>query len=118
MDDSEVEKEEVAASKPSAKNLRSAMERVFADMGGEQGMVAWIKQNTANERVFYRDIVPKLIPKESTVKLTDPEGGPATIRFVWEGGQADPAKLTEKDVDINSPVALVAESLDLDDQDE
>lgn len=98
------------------KNLRQSMESVFAKLGGDQGFIEWIDSNTANKRIFYRDILPKLVPKQVEATHSAPDGGP--MRFIWEGGLNDPAKLTEKDVDVSqSAVASVAQSLALEDDD-
>lgn len=50
-------------------DMRSIMENVFTELGGEAGMVNWVKKSTANERIFYRDIVGKLIPREDKMTV-------------------------------------------------
>ena len=79
--------------KPHRKKIdfREVMEDVFTSMGGTNGMVAWVQSNTANQRVFYRDMLPKMFPKEAPPLLNLPGGGSGKLIFEWGGGEADPA---------------------------
>ena len=67
------------------KNLREAVEDVFWDMGGPEGMMTWARESTANKRIFYKDILPKLIPKQLTGELSGPGGGPMKLVVEWAG---------------------------------
>jgi len=82
-------------------NMRDSMENVYKTLGGDEEMIAWVRASELNRRIFYRDIVPKLVPREVNNRHTDPDGGPVKHVFVWEGGPMDPAKATEKALEID-----------------
>lgn len=94
------------------RNLREAVEDVFWELGGPDGMMKWTGESTANKRIFYKDILPKLIPKELRGELTGANGGPMKLVVAWEG-----------DVPASAPAGAVlqavtqfsAECLDADD---
>lgn len=67
------------------KNLREAVEEVFWEMGGPEGMMGWARESTANKRIFYKDILPKLIPRELRGEITGKDGGPMKMVVAWEG---------------------------------
>lgn len=43
---------------------KEAIEYAFDELGGKDGLVAWVKRDPANERVFYGQVWPKILPKE------------------------------------------------------
>ena len=65
------------------KNLREAVEDVFYNLGGTDGMITWVKESTANRRIFYKDILPKLIPKQMIAEFSGPQGGPMRMVVEW-----------------------------------
>jgi len=70
-----------------AKNMRQEIEDVFQKMGGAEGMLTWAQSSTANERLFYSQILPKVIPREVNTNFGDGKGGPAKIVVEWEKPQ-------------------------------
>lgn len=92
---------------PVRKNLRDAIEDVFYELGGIEGMAAWAKENTANRRIFYKDIIPKLIPKEIVGEFTGANKGPIKMVVEWEGSTPDP---TEAQI-INAPARMIMEAV-------
>lgn len=65
------------------KSLRSAVEDVFWELGGTEGMIKWAGESTANKRIFYKDILTKVIPREIQGQLTGGDGGPVRIQVEW-----------------------------------
>ena len=49
---------------PNAKSIRirDAIQKVFEELGGAEGMKTWVKANDANKRIFYGQILPKMMP--------------------------------------------------------
>ena len=45
------------------------------DLGGAQRLVAWAKEDPQNERAFWTQIYPKLLP----VQVTGPDDGPLQV---------------------------------------
>jgi hypothetical protein len=66
-------------------NLRDAVEDVFWDLGGPAGMMDWVKESTANKRIFFKDILPKLIPKQLNAEFGGAGGGPMKLVIEWQG---------------------------------
>lgn len=64
--------------RPKKLDMRAVVENVFDSLGGEEGMVTWVKKSTANERIFYREMLPKLIPREDKVSVD--QSGTVDIR--------------------------------------
>jgi len=81
------------------RNLREAVEDVFYDLGGSEGMISWVKESTANRRIFYKDILPKLIPKQLTGEFSGPQGGPMRMVVEWAEGSGE--------VNIANPAGMV-----------
>ncbi|SAK19213.1 hypothetical protein UA17_01762 [Burkholderia multivorans] len=45
-------------------NVKEAIEKVAAGLGGAEGMLAWAQSDPVNERIFWSQIYPKVLPKE------------------------------------------------------
>lgn len=73
------------------RNLRFAIEEAFERMGGTDGFVTWIGESTVNKRIFYKEILPKVIPKEVQAEVSGPGGGPVKMVVEWAGGPKDPS---------------------------
>jgi hypothetical protein len=62
---------------------KDAIALVAEGLGGSNRMLEWVRQDPQNERTFWKDIYPKLLPLQVTG-----EGGspliPPTITFVRE----------------------------------
>lgn len=62
--------------------VTSAAKSVIADaaekLGGVQRLVAWAQEDKANERVFWGQIYPRLLPHE----VSGPDGGEIPIRQI------------------------------------
>jgi len=71
------------------KNMREEVLEVFYQMGGVGGMLAWAKSSTANERLFYSQILPKVIPREVNTNIGDGKGGPARLVVQWDTPPTD-----------------------------
>jgi len=70
-------------------NMRDCIEEVFEKLGGTGGMKDWVLESTANKRIFYRNILPKIIPKEIQAEVAGKDGGP--LIFGWAGVPTDVA---------------------------
>lgn len=58
------------------RDARAAIEYVFNELGGADALKSWVEKDTVNERVFYAQIWPKILPKEVRAELTGKDGGP------------------------------------------
>lgn len=62
------------------KDLREEILEVHQRLGGTEGMLEWARQSETNQRIFYGQILPKLLPREvkaevnSTNSVTFDEG--------------------------------------------
>lgn len=70
------------------KNLREAIEDAFYDMGGIDDLKAWVAQSTVNKRIFYKDILTKVIPKQVDAEISGKDGKP--IVFQWANAPGGP----------------------------
>lgn len=61
---------------------KDAIAQAAEALGGAQRLVAWVKEDTANERVFWGTIYPKLIPLQVTGEGGGPMGMSLTVSFV------------------------------------
>lgn len=57
---------------------KEAIERAAEGLGGADRLIAWAKEDPANERVFWGTIYPKLLP----LKVAGDEDGPP-VRLAW-----------------------------------
>lgn len=65
-----------------SKTTRTAKEAIALaaeGLGGADRLIAWAKEDPANERAFWASIYPKLIP----VQLTGEDGGAIKTNNVW-----------------------------------
>ena len=67
------------------KDLRRSVEDVFEELGGADGLVSWVKESTVNKRIFYKDILTKVIPRQLNGELSGPGGGPMKMVVEWQG---------------------------------
>jgi hypothetical protein len=65
-------------SKRPATPARAAIAAAAAELGGVERLVAWIREDTKNESVFWASIYPKLI----ALQLDGEEGGPPALELV------------------------------------
>jgi hypothetical protein len=45
-------------------DAKEAIEFVAQGLGGAEGMLAWAKKDATNERIFWSNIYPRILPKE------------------------------------------------------
>jgi hypothetical protein len=66
---------------------KEAIAEAAEKLGGVKRLVAWAKQDEANERIFWGTIYPKLLP----VQVSGEGGGPVLQRIEWAiiGSPAD-----------------------------
>jgi len=93
------------------RNLRDQIEDVFNDLGGVEGMSLWAKESTANKRIFYKDILPKLIPKEIVGEFSGPNKGPMRMVVEWQdsGPFTDPTEAREAIME--GPAKMIMEAV-------
>lgn len=51
------------------RTLRDDIIEVHEKLGGTQGMLNWAKESDVNKRIFYSQILPKVLPKEIQAKV-------------------------------------------------
>lgn len=51
------------------KTLRDDIIEVHEKLGGTQGMLRWAQESDVNKRIFYSQILPKVLPKEIQAKI-------------------------------------------------
>lgn len=61
---------------------RDAISMAADDLGGKDRLVAWIKDDPQNERVFWSTIYTKLVPLQHSNDEDD--GGPVNIKHTFE----------------------------------
>ncbi|GAA0809519.1 hypothetical protein [Cupriavidus gilardii] len=61
------------------KDVREAILQVAEGLGGPEGMLRWAQTNEVNERIFWSQIYPKVLPKEVKAELTGEDGGPISV---------------------------------------
>jgi hypothetical protein len=66
---------------PQKTNMRDNVIAVFEKLDGVDGMLAWVQESTVNRRIFYKDILPKVIPREA--QITGEGGGPVRMEVKW-----------------------------------
>ncbi len=60
-------------------SVKQAIEIVAEGLGGAERMLAWVQADKANERLFWSQIYPKLLPKEIKAEHHGPNG--EALRF-------------------------------------
>ncbi len=45
-------------------SAKEAIQRVFDELGGNEGLLAWCREKADNKSVFYERIYPKLLPHQ------------------------------------------------------
>ena len=70
------------------KDLRTCVEDVFHDLGGGVALKSWVQESTVNKRIFFKDILPKLIPRDIRQELTGKGGEPMKMVIQWQGDQS------------------------------
>lgn len=87
-----IEVSQVIAPRPKLA-LRTAVEDVFWQMGGSEAMFQWVGESTVNKRIFYKDILPKMIPREMRGEITGADGGPMKMVIEWAGVEQEKTPL-------------------------
>ncbi len=62
-------------------NAKEAIEEAANQLGGSNRLVEWAKEDPANERVFWGNIYPKLLP----LQVTGKGGGDLIVEIVRFG---------------------------------
>ncbi len=55
--------------------VKSVFEEVADGLGGSARMLEWVKEDPVNERMFWKDIYPKLLP----LQVTGADGGALAV---------------------------------------
>lgn len=63
--------------------VKDAIAQAAAELGGVERLVAWAREDKANERLFWGSIYPKLLP----LQVTGDGGGP--VKLVLNGSDVD-----------------------------
>lgn len=58
-------------------DVRAMIQEVIDGLGGAQRMMAWAKEDPLNERMFWSQVMPKVLPKE--VNVGGQPGNPLNI---------------------------------------
>jgi hypothetical protein len=56
--------------------VKTVIEQVAQGLGGAQGMLTWAQAHPVNERLFWSNIYPKLLPKSLKAEHSGPNGQP------------------------------------------
>lgn len=67
-------------------NLREEISEVFHRMGGVEAMLTWAKASTVNTRLFYSNILPKVIPRQTEISGAD--GTPVKMVVKWSSDES------------------------------
>lgn len=80
-------------------------------MGGPEAMIKWVGESTVNKRIFYKDILPKLIPREVRGQIGGEGGGPMKMVIEWAGGASpNPTVATTTSAIANTITGVLASS--------
>lgn len=79
---------------PPRKALREAIEEVFYKIGGPEDMINWVQESTVNRRIFYKDILPKLIPREMRGEIGGRGSDPIKMVIEWATQPNIPSAVT------------------------
>jgi hypothetical protein len=60
------------------RTAKEAIALAAEELGGSDRLVEWVKEDPANERVFWGTIYPKLLP----LQVTGEEGGPVQVERI------------------------------------
>lgn len=60
-------------------DVRDAILQVADGLGGAEAMLTWAKADPVNERIYWSQIFPKLLPKEVKQEVSGPDGGPIEV---------------------------------------
>jgi hypothetical protein len=63
------------------RSVKEAIELAAEGLGGAKRLVEWAKEDPSNERIFWGNIYPKLLP----LQVTGEGGGPLTVEIVRFG---------------------------------
>lgn len=58
---------------------KEAIATAFDELGGVKRLIAWVKADPANERVFYGQVYPKLLPLQM-----DSDGKAGAFVITWQ----------------------------------
>lgn len=61
-------------------SAKEAIAQAAEGLGGAERLIAWAKEEPANERVFWATIYPKLLP----LQVSGEDGGPIQAIVKWE----------------------------------
>jgi hypothetical protein len=56
---------------------KDAIQLVADGLGGADAMLTWVQEDKANERIFWKDIYPKLLP----LQVTGEDGGALIVKI-------------------------------------
>lgn len=52
------------------RDVRQAILQVADDLGGQERLLAWVKEAPENEKIFWANIYPKLLPRDMNIGVT------------------------------------------------
>lgn len=61
------------------KDVRAAILDVAEQLGGAKGMLKWVQSDPVNERIFWSQIYPKVLPKEIRADMISDGKGLGTV---------------------------------------
>lgn len=64
-------------------DAKQAIEFVAQGLGGAEGMLAWAQSDKTNERIFWSNIYPRMLPKEIKAEVDADVG--ITVKIVRHG---------------------------------
>jgi hypothetical protein len=89
---------------------KRAMLMAFDKLGGVDRLVAWVKEDKANEFAYYTKMFPKLLPRPAVDVVPAPEP-PAPVKGAYTWKTPDWAKKVEK-AQLRYGIARVAAALE------
>jgi hypothetical protein len=61
--------------------VKEVIAQVATELGGAERMLEWVKEDPQNERIFWSQIYPKLLP----LQVAGHDGGPIEVRWKEPG---------------------------------
>lgn len=65
-------------------DVREAILKVADELGGPKRLVSWARESPENEKVFWANIYPKLLPRDMNVAVTQ-----SKLELLVTGGNDD-----------------------------
>lgn len=64
-------------------DFRQVISDAFEALGGTDGFVKWVQASTVNKRIFYKDIMGKVLPRAEPIVINNSNSMPVQFNVVF-----------------------------------